>query len=278
LNEEDFLAWTASRPGEATSSTARRASLFNDFASFLSSSGHDAYVAADFRFSYDSDFTPYIYTDRDMVAIFHAVDNLPKRRRSAYDHEAMMPVLVRLFYSTGIRHSEATGLRLCDVDLSKPSITVVLSKNRKDRLVMLSRSMAAVLERYLEKRPPRNPESLVFGGKEDRRISPGTLLRWHHDILRAAGVRRPDGNYPRIHDYRHGFIIRSLEQMEDFGIDTYAALPLLSCYVGHCSIRETEYYIRLTDEGRRRIIGCIEAYAPGIVPNIGHGEDDEDGC
>jgi integrase len=274
LSEMDFLTWVTPRPDEASAAPSRRAAMFNRFATFMASQGYSAFVATDYRLDYGSDFVPYIYTDKDMKAIFRVVDNLPRRDRQIYDREVMMPVLLRLFYSTGLRHCEATGLKRCDVRLDRPAVNVVGGKNSKDRLVMLSASMATVLGEYLKGVRPREDDAFIFCGKDGRRITPWTLRLWHRDVLKAAGIKRPDGQLPRIHDYRHGFILRSLEQMEDQGLDIYTALPLLSCYVGHRGPKETEYYIRLTDRGRKRIMGVIRSYAPDIIPTLTDGGDD----
>ena len=68
---------------------------------------------------------------------------------------------------------------------------------------------------------------------------------------------------------RHTFAVNALARMDEAGADIYVALPLLSRYMGHCGPKETELYLRLTDEGRARVLGAMEAYAPGIAPQIG---------
>ena len=47
---------------------------------------------------------------------------------------------------------------------------------------------------------------------------------------------------------RHAFCVHTLEQMQAKGFDLYTSLPLLSVYLGHKHITETEYYLRLVDE------------------------------
>ena len=42
--------------------------------------------------------------------------------------------------------------------------------------------------------------------------------------------------------------------MIDRGLDAYAALPLLSTYMGHADIHSTEYYLRFTQDTLVRII------------------------
>ena len=57
-----------------------------------------------------------------------------------------------------------------------------------------------------------------------------------------------DGYGPRIHDWRHHMAVYSFKQLADSGLDMYAALPILSTYLGHKTILATEHYVRLTME------------------------------
>lgn len=50
---------------------------------------------------------------------------------------------------------------------------------------------------------------------------------------------------------------------------TRAALPALSRYMGHCGPKETEWYLRLTDEGRAGVLERMELYAPHVAPGLG---------
>jgi integrase len=63
-----------------------------------------------------------------------------------------------------------------------------------------------------------------------------------------AGVRTAGGGRPRIHDIRHSFCTKSLERMLEAGMDLYTALPILSAYVGHVNLVDTERYIHFTEQ------------------------------
>lgn len=66
--------------------------------------------------------------------------------------------------------------------------------------------------------------------------------------MKGTGVRKADGQVPRIHDYRHGFAISVLLQFYRAGVDLQAKLPLLATYMGHISIASTEYYLPFLPE------------------------------
>lgn len=50
------------------------------------------------------------------------------------------------------------------------------------------------------------------------------------------------------------------------GFDLYVSLPLLSVYLGHKHITETEYYLRMLDEHFDGILEKSSAYAPDLFP------------
>ena len=52
------------------------------------------------------------------------------------------------------------------------------------------------------------------------------------------------------------------------GVDLYAGLPVLSVLLGHASVRETEWYLRLTREFYPEVIDIISSTTGGIFPDV----------
>ena len=50
------------------------------------------------------------------------------------------------------------------------------------------------------------------------------------------------------HSLRHTFAVHSLAKMVQEGMDIYCALPLLSVFLGHKTLKGTETYVRLTQD------------------------------
>ena len=50
------------------------------------------------------------------------------------------------------------------------------------------------------------------------------------------------------HSLRHTFAVHSLAKMVQDGMDIYCALPLLSVFLGHKTLKGTETYVRLTQD------------------------------
>ncbi len=68
-------------------------------------------------------------------------------------------------------------------------------------------------------------------------------------ILIGAGIgQSANGNYARLYDLRHHFVFRNINTWIEEGKDVYALLPYLRIYLGHSSIKETEYYLHWVPE------------------------------
>jgi integrase len=53
---------------------------------------------------------------------------------------------------------------------------------------------------------------------------------------------------PRLHDLRHTFVLRTLLNWYQAGIDVQAQLPLLSTYLGHVDPKSTYWYFQAAPE------------------------------
>ena len=266
-----FLSWIQLRNKESTSNQEKRYCAIHGFARFLISRKYtDVYDSENHVLS-KNDFTPYIYTEEEISRIFYCADRYsPENKPIIYDNGRLMPVLLRLLYSTGMRISEALSLHISDLDAGKGVISLLAGKNHAGRNIVVSPSMKRVLEYYLRTERPCGINEYLFHGYDGRIYTSDTARRTFHRILDEAGIlRRPSGKYPRLHDFRHLFAIRALEQMVGNGYDLYTSLPILCKYLGHKSILETEYYIRLTQSRYKQLTQASSEYAPALFPDMG---------
>lgn len=58
------------------------------------------------------------------------------------------------------------------------------------------------------------------------------------------------------------------------GEDVAALLPVLQTYMGHASISDTDYYLRLTAESYPHITTCIQRAYGDVVPPVTEGPCD----
>jgi integrase len=137
--------------------------------------------------------------------------------------------LLRLLVETGVRRSEAAGVRAGDVDWEKRLLVVQRGKGGKQRVVPITPELAAAL------RSLAGPaeEGYVFRSRQGDSLSPRQINRIVADAGRQAGVAHPNPRYRQItcHLLRHTFA--RLWKAEGGSIES------LSNILGHSSVKTT---------------------------------------
>lgn len=184
------------------------------------------------------------------------------------------PMLFRLLYACGLRIGEAITLRMSDLDLEYGISLLTNTKNQRQRVVPMSKSLHEYCKRYICEMGFKNEnKEFLFPSthKEygsNRHLSSKTAYSRLKKIMTLAGVHKEDGQTPRIHDIRHTFAVHALEKMVSEGRDIYCALPTLSTYLGHRGIESTEKYLRLTQESFKDVISEMDTYYDSVFPEV----------
>ena len=85
-------------------------------------------------------------------------------------------------------------------------------------------------------------------------------------LVRAAGLRpRSPRCHPRLHDFRHGFAVRTLLEWYRDGLDVQARLPLLSTYMGHTDPASTFWYLTASPELLTLVADRLESTMEGLA-------------
>ena len=209
-----------------------------------------------------STFTPYIYSKDDLHKLLEAIT--PARTRSLSPQT--MRTLLLLLYGAGLRLSEVLNLQDEQVDLKPRVLEVQRSKFFKSRLVPIGPKLTKVLSDYTRERPPiRGAHRCFLRTKTGCRLHSSTVGKAFRAVRQAAGVNRTDGAryQPRLHDLRHSRATHCLLAWYRRGADIQALLPQLSAYLGHAEIVDTQRYLTITPELRRRASQRFARYASG---------------
>ena len=110
LTRELVQAWNSRQLNEGLRNQYRRVSMVRQFALHLHALGYEAYLAPHDRNIRTNPFVPYVFTDNEIQRIFAGCDRIRPHRRS--NMHLVLPVILRLLYSSGLRISEAVGLQL----------------------------------------------------------------------------------------------------------------------------------------------------------------------
>jgi len=270
ITREMYEKWTAKKPGEKATTTEKRKSVVVGIAKYLIMMGYsDIYTGFDDTRIFHQDFIPYIFSDaeinRMLCILAERCENEP-----SYENDAFQ-LIILMYYCCGFRKSEVQKLKVKDVDFETGKITIHNGKNQVSRIVVISDSLFLKMKNFQKCHLEQClPEDILFHGEKSKTYNSNRLYRRFHDLLTEAKIPcRPDGGRQRIHDLRHKFSIKTLEKMQEKGFDLYTSLPLLSVYLGHKSITETEYYLRMMEDHFNGILKLAEQYSPDLFPKGG---------
>jgi site-specific recombinase XerD len=159
---------------------------------------------------------------------------------------AMILVLLR----TGMRIGELLNTKVSDINITERTITIFEGrKNRRGRVVYLSRDALSALKGWLMKRD--SPGEFVLHARGRTRMSYTTARMTFEKYLKIAGLVRKGYS---LHCLRHTFASELL--------NAGMRLEHLQELLGHDSIEVTRRYARLTNKTRKeeyfRVMTIIE--------------------
>jgi len=150
-------------------------------------------------------------------------------------------------YGAGLRISEAVALKVSDIDSSRMLLRIEEGKGRKDRYVMLSPRLLAVLRCYW--RAARPKDYLFPSWRQKRHLSSTALSVACREASQNCGLAK------RItaHTLRHSFATHLLEN----GTDTRVIQVLL----GHSRIDTTARYTHVSAQVVAHTLSPLDALA-----------------
>ncbi|MFL9989540.1 tyrosine-type recombinase/integrase [Paraburkholderia sediminicola] len=186
-----------------------------------------------------------------------------------YERGALRPrafyCLFGLLSVSGMRLSEALNLELRDVDLAEGVLTIRGAKFGKDRLLPLHASTCKALANYIVRRDRHwagwDVSPYLFVSSGGGRLDQADVRRTFYALSREIGLRgTSDSHGPRLHDMRHVFATRTLVRWYQSGQDPERRLPILSAYLGHAHVADTQWYLSASPELMRESMRRLERY------------------
>ncbi len=171
--------------------------------------------------------------------------------------------LLETMYASGLRVSEAAGLRIGDIDIDSGILTCI-GKGNKERKIPLGNSAVEWLKSHLARRKKKehieNQNLFVTGG--GRPINRQTIFKLVREYAEMAGL---DDVSP--HTLRHSFATHLLQR----GADSRSVQAML----GHVDISTTQIYTHITDQHLRK---TYEKFHPraGFLKNRARSDEDHD--
>jgi integrase/recombinase XerD len=162
---------------------------------------------------------PVILSPEEVVHFLDSIDNIKHR------------VILMSAYAAGLRISEATHLKITDIDSQRMMLRVDQGKGRKDRYVMLSPRLLSELRAYWKAARPT--EWLFPGDRPGQPITRGAVGLACQRAHRASGISKPI----TVHSLRHAFASHLLESGAD--------VRKIQLLLGHRSLATTSRYLKV---------------------------------
>jgi tyrosine recombinase XerC len=154
--------------------------------------------------------------------------------------------ILELFYSTGMRLSELSGLGLSSIDF-KDEVIRVMGKGKKERIIPVGAEALSVLKSYLSQRNlyikglSSFDGETVFLNRSGKKLSSRSIAR----IVKRYAQKVSEDKKTSPHKLRHTFATHLLDE----GADLLAVKELL----GHSSLSTTQIYTHVTTERLKKV-------------------------
>lgn len=272
ITHDQITAWSQTRINDKARTLYDKHSIIRQFCLYLCHLGYECHIHRLPKQNWPP-FIPYVFSHEQMERIFKVSQALTLPNRSMSSVLIVIPALIRLLYSTGMRIGEAVSLKNENVDFARKYILLEQTKNQMERLIPICPSLLTVLHQYKtyrDRMPIKEvsaPTAFFFVSTVGKPVGQSSVRRWFADILVQCQIpRRADGQGPRIHDIRHTTAVHSLMKMVREDVDMYCAMPILSVFLGHKTLKGTETYVRLTREMYPDVVGMQHPITSFVFP------------
>ena len=155
-------------------------------------------------------------------------------------------------YAAGLRASEAVGLKVGDIDSGRMVIRIEHGKGGKDRTVMLSAQLLAILRTYWRL---ARPQHWLFPGRDKSKPIDVQVL---HSACRSACAAAGLAKRVTVHTLRHSFATHLLESGTD--------IRIIQVLLGHPNLSSTARYTQVSNGLIRRTESPLDRLTLAVVP------------
>ena len=166
---------------------------------------------------------PKILSEEELNVFFNVCDNY------------MYKTIFMMIYGSGLRISEATNIRIEDIDSKNMRLFVRNGKGEKERYTVLSKASLEMLRECYKRYRPNHVEGYMFLNREGKPLKPERLRIFFRRYRRKAGISEDF----IVHSLRHSFATRLVEE----GVPLVQVKELL----GHSCIRSTMTYVHVAN-------------------------------
>jgi len=142
-------------------------------------------------------------------------------------------LILEFLFSTGVRVSECTNMKISDLDFEECTGKVIGGKGNKDRVIILSKKWVSEYKTYFERQNKKKNSEFVFCNSLGKKLSVDTIQKF---IKNAKQIAKMDKKISP-HTLRHSFATNLLEN--DVNIRYIQQL------LGHANLNTTQIYTKV---------------------------------
>lgn len=164
----------------------------------------------------ENKYIPETLNVQEVMRLIGSISNLKQR------------ACLQLIYACGLRISEATNMRIADIDGVRLQVHIKMSKGAKDRVIPIPQDTLNVLREYYQAYKPK--EFLFNGDSNHSQYSERSIQQVFHLAKHAAGIYK----HVTVHSLRHSRATHLLCN----GMDS----ALIMRFLGHSNIKTTNNF------------------------------------
>lgn len=238
----EFLTYLRLKLKYSAKGVNRKLAALKSYFHFLKKEGHIAKTPMeDVRGAKLEKHLPKVLDEDDVAHLIETAENISDLKSELDDdgddnYKKFVYVrdyaIMELFYASGMRISELTGLDIEDVDF-KNNMIKVTGKGNKQRVVLINDTCAAAIYMYLSVRPEVKIKALFLNRNKTRLSVRAIQIMFRKNMLRAGIAKNASP-----HTMRHSFATHLLKGGSD--------LVTIKELLGHENLATTQIYTNIT--------------------------------
>lgn len=229
---DDIISFLAEVKEKNKSSNATLALILSSLKFFFHTFLHQK-IIEDIKVPKKAKKLPVVLTKEELKELFKAT----KAGRNR--------LILQFLYSTGCRVSEASKLKVDDLEMEEGIARVKGGKGNKDRIIILSKQWISDIKKYLKKKKLKS--EFVFSKKNSKPISPDTIQR----VIKEAASKAKIAKNISPHKLRHSFATHLLENGEN--------IRKIQELLGHSNLSTTQIYTKVTTEELKKVVSPLDS-------------------
>lgn len=192
---------------------------------------------------------PEFMSETELARFLRSIDEFPFKGSGNRNR-----LLIKMIIYTGIRVSEALGLKTKDITAQKEYLTIrVRGKGNKYRVVMMKRSLIEdELQTHIKTSTP-NKYGLLFCNRKGEKMTQAYVSRVVEQILILSGIRKEKNG---SHMLRHTFATLLYRKKKD--------IVLVQEALGHASLNTSRIYTHFDSERLKEAANVAEDFTKKI--------------